>query len=360
MSNTIQALDIVKHLEKKLNLAIVADINSATAENPSKFDNDRETFRFRLWLDTGKYKGYDYLKRGAMSNTEGSFNQADISLNLTRKYVRYINGIVSILDSNIEGVSIQDKTNTANLTFTASVEFLIPLDNNDDDVRYTEEMVGSVRSIIDNAMMLNSYDDFGGYNMGVNYGIGSTGTRAMRGHIGDSITLSAAVNYVFVAEGVNSTEIRLFIDGIEVISPRKGYSRVASQEADIPSDTEDGASKNITGSTAFSINFDKPTQKTALDDIITSWLFDVQFNGQNTHDMVHLVTIIHPYDNEQQRIDKLMTFHEITESTEKALNASNTVIMVEAMVGNKFDNLSYEAEYYLENGEYPIGGLTDG
>lgn len=336
--------DIAKHLETKLNQAIVNEITQAQATNiATYFDNERETFRFRLYIDTGTYKGYDYLKRGATPNADGSYNQADISLFPTNKYVRYINGIFSVNESNIEG------TSSVNLTFSTSVEFLIPLDEGKDDTYHTEEMVASVRRLIDNAMSLNYYGDFDGFNLGVNYGLGLTGARALRGHIGDSVTLSAYFVYSLVENGINSTEVKLELDNgnngyITLGVPRQGFSRLEAQEADVDLEQDDLDSKVTTLSSQLTITFDMPSTKDPLGDIVNDFIID----GINP---ARVLKITYPKANGITKVvTKIVKFAESTLNTEKALNASNTVVLVEAMTNNEVTELTPLAQGVL-NGE---------
>lgn len=325
---------VVKYLEQKLNKAIMNDIQEKG--QASYFDNERETFRFRLCLDTGEYKGFDYLKRGALPDNNGEYTKYQITPYLTKKYIRYINGLFTVNESSIEGVE------SPNLTFSVSVEFCIPIDAEKDDTHYTEEMVGSVRTIIDNAVALNEYNDFDGFNMGVNYGLGLTGTRAQRGLVGDSITLTAYFVYSFVADGINSTEITLTIDDtITVNVPRQGLSRQATQEADIDLLDQDGASKVSTISSVFTINFDRPSKKDALGDMITNYLL----TGEN---IAHKVVISIPTTTGNKRVTKIMCFAESTANTERTLNASNSVTLAEAMINNEIISLSTEAQEYLQ------------
>ncbi|MBQ4509788.1 MAG: hypothetical protein II984_03600 [Clostridia bacterium] len=309
----ISILDIVKNLEDKLNSSLIKKSSENTA-----LDNGSESYKFKLFLDAGDYIGYDYF----------SDEKGNVDIN---KRVKYINGLMTVLESNIEGALSQ------NLTFSTMLELLIPLENASDN---TMELVGAIRGVIDEALSLNSYQKIESYNVGVTYSLAGTGQREVRPLIGDSISLFCYVSYSFVAGGVNSTEITMKIDGCDVNSPRMGYSRVANQEADIDSNTTDGCATNVTGSTIFTINFDKPIQKSKLDDIIA----DFVLNGTNE---AHYVEITEPTENGQTTISKYMIFNEANQNTETTLNASTSVTMVEAMMNNGLVKLSSGAQVRL-------------
>jgi hypothetical protein len=330
--NLVNITDIAKHLESKLNKAIVNEIETSQS---SYFNNDRETYRFRIYVDTGTYKGFDYLKRGAVSNAEGGFNLADISQYKTNKYVRYINAIMTVTESNIESVT------SLNMTFGINLEILIPIDAGKDSTYYTEEMVASVRNIVDNAMALNEYTDFDGYNLGVAYGLGVTGTREQRGQIGDSINLYARFVYNLVESGINSTEIKLTIDDtISLNVTRQGFSRNANQEADTDLQEGDGISKVSNLSSLFTINFDLPSRKTPLGDMLNRFIL----TGQNVG---HKVKIEIPTSTGTEIYTKIMCFSDATLNTELQLNASNTATLSEVMTSNEVVQLSPQAQAYL-------------
>ncbi len=345
----IEAAAIAKHLQDKLNTAIVNDI--ANNDNTA-FNNDFETYRFLVKVDTGKYKGYDYLKRSATSGAlDGTFAASELSLYRTNKTVYYINAIMNIIDSDVEGTSIKGENGAvialANkvITLTANVEFLVPLTDEGDD--FTQEMAGAVRNILDDAMSLNSYDDFDGYNMGVSYSLAETGSRSIRGGVGDSVTLYSTITYYFVEGGINSTQFRLSIDGVEIAAPIKGINRISEEETGTDLSSDDSSAKAVQTSSVLTVNFSKPTQNGAFDYQLLKWIAQGGSVG-------HLVSLEFPSVNGEPSftMQKIMCFKEGGLNIQQSLNASNDIILVEAMTGNKVITLSPEAEAFL----YPENG----
>lgn len=294
--------NIVKgYIEQRLNDAI----ESAIKDGSAILDNGRETYRFLLHLDAGDYKAFDNIVGGIYDQN---------------KFTNYINGIVNITDSNVEGAE------SSIITFSMSLELLVPLRSLDADSTDNTELIATIRNVIDNANIKNDSTVFDGYTMGVSYSLSGAGRRDLKVKIGDSISLYCYFNFFFVENGVNSTDIKITIDGEGVPAQRIGYSRVATQEADVSSKSTDGGATNVTASTVFTLNFDKPVQKTPLDDIMRNWLL----TGVDT---VHEVVITEPTSTGKKAVTKHMIFNEVTRSTDTVLNASETVIMVEAMVG---------------------------
>ena len=294
-------------LETKLNRAL-----REKAINNPLLDNSRETFAFKIELDAGDYKSFDYLKQGYAITDENG-----ISINPTNKFCTYLNGILIVNESNVEGVE------SPILTFSTSLEILVPLRTIDEESD-TMELVGSIRDILDDTLSVNEYGAFDGYNMGISYSLAGTGQRGLKLKIGDCISLYCYITFSFVANGVNSTEYVVTIDDVTLETQRKGFSRASVLDTEIASDSENGEAGAIQGNTVFTLNFDKPVQKTDID----TWIMDYVFNGNNP---VRTVRITVPIKNGNIISVKKMIFSESMQNTDTTLNASETITMVEAL-----------------------------
>jgi hypothetical protein len=319
----VNILDIVSNLENKLNIAIKNKIAQDTQnEFYTPLNNERETYRFKLYLDTANYMGYDYLKRTAEVTKIGTFSDSNLSDIPTSKIVRYINGVISVVDSNIQGgVNLSDSTQATsdtNLTFSAGVVFFIPLTSADND---TMELVGTVREIIDNAMQLNTYADFNGYNMSVAYSLGRTGERLIRKGVGDSITINCNIQYGFVESGINSTQIRIKYGNSIIYAPSKSLTRVSTQEANVDLTSDSNSSKSTTISSCLTLSFSKPFQNTDFDGEAAYYML--------YGDMGKVFDLDISFINLTERIP--MVFNEVSITGENTLNAGLTITMVQAM-----------------------------
>jgi hypothetical protein len=296
-------LEIIPYLEGKINDAIEEEI----ANGNTILDNGQETYRVKLYLDAGEYKEPDFLKQGT----------TDISLNRTNKFITYANGMVSVTESTVEGVI------SPILTYSTMLELLIPLKSLDVETG-SMELVAEFRKVIDNALAKNEYKAFDGFNMGIDYTLAGTGARSLNYHVGDSVSLYCYIVFSFVAEGVNSSEIKVFIEGTEVNTLRQGFSRVSVQEANVDTNSQNGVAKNITTSTLFTLTFDKPSQKTAIDAYIDTYLYEGE---------------VVPLTVKVQKVDKeylyTMVLSDVSENTEKVYNASQSVTMVEYLGGDE-------------------------
>lgn len=308
----LNILNIVDFIEDKLNTAL-----SEKAKDNELLDNSRETFAFKLFLDAGDYKSFDYIKQGHQ------ISDADFkSVNPTNKFCNYINGIVTVNESDVEGAD------SPILTFSTMLELLVPLRTITENSSSTD-FLSAIRDVVDSAFSVNEYNSFEGFNMGMTYSLAGTGTRDLKTKIGDSISLYVFISFSFVSSGVNSTEIEIYINvnGQDILIPalRKGYTRASNQESDIASDSTTGSAGVITSNTVFTLNFDKPVQKTVIDDLFRNYLL----NGTIE---TYTVKIIEPSFNGNIETTKQMVISEVTRNTETTLNASETITMVEALV----------------------------
>jgi hypothetical protein len=323
----LNILDIVNNLENKLNIALENEIaQKIQNEQFTPLFNGRETFRFKLFLDTANYMGYDYLKRFSTDTDKpGTFDERDLSNTPKNNLVRYINGVISVIDSNVQGgVNLSDETQSTsdvNLTFSAGVVFFIPLTSADND---TMELVGTIREIIDNAMRLNTYADFNGYNMSVAYSLGRTGERLIRKGVGDSVTINCNIQYGFVQGGINSTQIAIKHGNSTVYAPSKSLSRVSAQEANVDLGSGDNATKNTTVSTGFTLHFNKPLQYGDIDNAALFYLLE------NNLQALEIELVI---SNGATQISSTipMIFNEVSITGENTLNAGLSITMVEAL-----------------------------
>lgn len=148
-------------------------------------------FRFRIILDTA-----EYLPPERFGN----------------KVTVYINGVMSIISSETEGINIA-KT-SYNAMINTSVEFLIPMasDTSNDGAAV---LVEAVRMHIGTHLQYGvsgsvNADDMS-YLLGEYHTVSNTGTRAIRERVGDSMTLIMYSRYILIAQGVPSSAYQLYI-----------------------------------------------------------------------------------------------------------------------------------------------------
>jgi hypothetical protein len=141
--------------------------------------------------------------------------------------------------------------------------------------------------------------------------------------------MNAYLSYFIVQNGVNSADFEIYIDAQDttdqtnrVFFTRLGFNRSNNNESNVPSDSENGAGKNIPTSNVFGINFDMPLRKNAVDSIIMNYLL----NGDNS---VHKVDVLSYHGITTY----YMLFNDVSVNAETSKFASVTVSMVEALEG---------------------------
>ena len=302
----IELKDIVSHLEKQLTSFSIGSTN----------------YVYRLRTDTDNYK--------APSREANQITQ-------------YIHGIAFQTGSDIESLG-----DSFNGTIEMRLELLVPVKRIDDD---NIEIVTNVRATLDNFFATNANGSLkaGGkeYVYGVKYSLLATGTRQMLKGIGDCLTFTCFLRYIFIEDGVNSRSIRIFIDGHELGYQRMGEHRQAVQESAVNAGDTKCRGVNVTEATQYTLNLECPLldNKDKVDacDIIKNFVR----NGDLT---AHLVEIKRKGERENEYILEnayIMLFNESGLNYETSYNASVSVKLVEANTESGTVELSAEAQEYL-------------
>ncbi len=293
----IELKDIVSHLEKQLTSFSIGSTN----------------YVYRLRTDTDNYK--------APSREANQITQ-------------YIHGIAFQTGSDIESLG-----DSFNGTVEMRLELLVPVKRIDDD---NIEIVTNVRATLDNYFATNANGTLtaGGkeYVYGVKYTLLATGTRQMFKGIGDCLTFTCFLRYIFIEDGVNSRSIRVFIDGHELGYQRMGEHRQAVQESMVNADDSLCRGVNVTEATQYTLNIECPLLDNAACNIIKNFVR----NGDLT---AHLVEL---YRNDEVEHSYIMLFNESGLNYETSYNASVSVKLVEANTKSGTVQLSAAAEAYLK------------
>lgn len=219
-------------------------------------------FEFAVSLDTANYK-----KATRDGNT----------------VTYYINALVKVISSETEGAT----KGAYNASMQVGIEFLIPqLDYFDafEDIDGNSEILLRARKVIGNALQLSTSDDpitEGNvlYEVIAQFRIASTGMRMMREEVGDSITLTVYGTYVFVANGVSSSKIQLFVGSSPSSLSRVYYStlglmRQTTSEANYAAGDADTGAKATPQNTVLSIAVTGPLRQEIIDDAAITYLVE--------------------------------------------------------------------------------------
>jgi len=221
-------------------------------------------FEFKICLNSGEYK-----------KAETSGNEVTY----------YINAIMKALSSDVEGLA--EVAGTYNATMSTSIEFLIPFPEKKRSLSDTTEEKFSdavhywISSKLQAGVSEEMTDNDGNtYLVGSRFSIPSPGAKEIRSMTGESLPLTIYSTHYFVAQGVNSSNIKLQIcvgkDSnrkdiyCEVYTSRIGIARRSITDGNIFDGVS--ASKNTLSGTALTISFDAPLRKGNHNDIIGDYL----------------------------------------------------------------------------------------
>ena len=293
----IELKDIVSHLEQQLTSFSVGSTN----------------YVYRLRTDTDNYK--------APSREANQITQ-------------YIHGIAFQTGSDIESLG-----DSFNGTIEMRLELLVPVKRIDDD---NIEVVTNVRATLDNFFATNANGTLTAhgkeYVYGVKYSLLATGTRQMLKGIGDCLTFTCFLRYIFIEDGVNSRSVKIFIDGHELGYQRMGEHRQAVQESAVNAGDTKCRGVNVTEATQYTLNLECPLLDNEACDIIKNFVREGDLKA-------HLVELKR---NNEVENTYIMLFNESGLNYETSYNASVSVKLVEANTESGTVQLSAAAEEYLK------------
>lgn len=315
-------------------------LNSQLNLNRSKllFTN-RYEFAFKVDTDIGEHKGYDYI------DTKGIVVDQK-----TNKIRRYIECELSQVDSSVESTAF------VNIIRNTQLQILIPLN----DIEVLEErnqVVNEIRKIIDEDFSKNGSgtieEDEVTYPFSFDYSLSNTGERNTRMFTGDSVILTAYINFYYVQQGLLSKNIRVFIDDEEIIPIRMGMNRALTQDTNTYSGDTLLTARNTPTSSIFTLNFDLVARNSNLYRELYVFALSSRSKdktGKLKPNVAHLVRIeISLDDGTNIETYKLMNFDNVSISAQLPLIASLSVIMSETKYIEGLTFLSAVADEHIKD-----------
>lgn len=298
---------------------------------------NRYEFAFKVDTDIGEHKGYDYIDTsGAVVNQK------------TNKIRRYIECELSQVDSSVESTAF------VNIIRNTQLQILIPLN----DIEVLEErnqVVNEIRKIIDEDFSKNGSGTISEngteYPFSFDYSLSNTGDRNTRMFTGDSVILTAYINFYYVQQGLLSKSIEVYIDGEKIVPIRMGMSRALTQETNTFSNDLLLTARNTPTSSIFTLNFDLVARDSNLykdlyNFALTSKTRDK--DGAYKSNVAHLVKFELTVGEDLIESYKLMNFDSVSISTQLPLIASLSVVMSETKYIEGLTVLSELANDYID------------
>lgn len=306
----IQVRDLIQQLEDDFNETLASlDASSPEQYQPFIADNGIR-YRFRFVLNASDYK-HNIMENG--------------------KEIRFIHCEFVKDGSEVEG-EIE-----STISLDLSLNILVPILNSNSDQDDSLVILDAVDALFSEKFSKNSRGYYGGYAFGAKYTLLNTGEREQRIMVGDSVIMTAMIEYFFVALGVNSSAVLLQIDGEYARYIKLGRRRQAQQENGIPSDSGSGEAEFMNIGSVFSLTFNMPVRMSNGTSATMPGVIRNFIEGKELH-TAHLVTLSYPSvfvsadeDPQFTTINKAMIFEDVSDNYETVLNGSMTVNMSTGM-----------------------------
>lgn len=273
-----------------------------------------------------------------------------------------VNGMVSVTSSEVQNTS----EGLTIATMTTRVELLVPCRDTEEDINeivlnddgtYGEELartgnkafLQSVRNWLDefcanNGTTTMTDEDGKIYNVSYVYSLVATGIRQMDSFAGDSFTFVIYADYTLIQGGLNSREVKIFLDGTEIGYSNMTLRRVPTQEVSVFSGAAIG--KSLTSDTVLGISVSLPASTKE----ITSTVLDYILHGNRN--VTHFLELRTENDSNFY----LVQFGQNEATASGVLNVGMTVTFVE--VPDEYEFLKFPDEFYIYEATASGSNLT--
>lgn len=266
----IELKKLAENLQENLNLTLKADFEkSIFATDEVKRDFPNTEFRFRVVLDSSDYKAPE---------RDGN------------KVIYYINAIMHVESSEVEGLN--DDPTSYNASINTYVEFLIPMADMMSEsgasvlIEATRAHLGVV---CQSGISQDIEDENNSYLVGTYYTVASSGMRAVRERVGDSMTLQLSVSYIIIGYGVASNAFELYLADGSVSNRKVLYSSLSLARKTVSemyfasnNDNYSGA-KAVPLNTVLSIAITAPVRRSGVDELAADFLLNGRVDPFDLH-----------------------------------------------------------------------------
>lgn len=263
------------------------------------------------------------------------------SLRIGNTVKEYINGLLTLQSSDMSNLT--DGQLFATIGCRLQVIFKLKGNESDEDTEIidpdTNEVVEiiegnyskieRVRDALSSAFQTNTQEvmtDSAGKNYLVCtlYQFIETGNREQVQILGDSMSFTAYISYMIVENGINTHDIVYTLDGKVIPFQTNTAYRTPTMDANVPANSPNGATKNLSSQSNFNVSFQLPALQNAITRAMFKWLFGGELNTAHLLNVSYLETT-----GAYTEKNYLVTFGENTASGETIKNVGQTMSLVE-------------------------------
>lgn len=192
-------------------------------------------FNFIIFTDTG-----DWVKAGRKKNT----------------VTEYINGLFELTYSELRKLSGEK----VGVSITTRLTFLVPCGDNpsNDVITPVQDLRNALYNAFEANMILNITVDGEIYSGGVAPMLPMAASRAIRSQVGDSLEYSCMLTFSYLENALNSSEVKLSIDGENIVFTGVSFTRKPIISSDLYSNSANSEGKCYAENSAFNIDFEAP------------------------------------------------------------------------------------------------------
>lgn len=270
--------------------------------------------------------------------------------------IEHINGLLKEQSSEVSTLTSGEMV--ASLSCRLQLIFRLDGDENDIDVvnpddeqvieiiKGNQSKIKSIRQALTNVFQTNEQKPFTSdgktYNVSIIYGLVETGERTQGYGLGDSFSFSANIYYFFVENGLNTNDVKYYLDGIQIPFQANTVYRTPTTDGNVYADTVNGEVRNIQTQSIFSVSFELPALKNNITKLVWNWIFG---GGLNT---AHILTVETPSFSVEDGKDYqyyLVMYGENKAIGETVKNIGQSISLVEAI--NDYDLLNFPSTYKI-------------
>lgn len=272
----------------------------------------------------------------------------------SNSFVTPINGLVKIISNEVNNLTDGEVF----AMISARLELIVAIEGAEEDMEFSDgtntktvlgygNKIRAVRQALTDLFSKATQEivedeDGHFYSVSTVYSFPNSGTRnQVGGGAGDSYTFTVNISYMIVENGVNTYDVVYTLDGKKIPFQANTIFRTPTMEGNVYGNTINGATKNTSMQTVFSVSFELP----AIKNEITKQIFEYLFGGKMN--VAHILNIKYPNIDGTGYKEKnyLVTFGETQAMGNMIKNIGQKITLMEC--DDDYELIEFPDDYYL-------------